>query len=808
MAAALALLAGVPAWSETVIQVGSSSELSTALSSVPDGGVIELLNGTYLAPAGGFTLIDPGRSFTIRARSTGSAVLDGQGSSSVFTLLATSPLTAGWVSFEGLVFQNGFSAIETQAGGVTINGARASFSDCTFDSNHSDPNTTGAGGGGTSVIGGAFAVFNRCIWRDNTAVNFAGGLLVGGESEVFVHDSQFLNNRTDIADHRPSASGAGANVRAATAWFTNTRFEGNVSGFTGGGLKVSAAFTDPEAFAVIANCTFVDNRAEPHPTVTPPSPPSGGALMVEALAEARIYNSRFITNSAVLGGAISTYRSVVSIESSIFRGNDAVSVGSERGRGGAIKASSSDVAEDGDTNYRSAELVIRNSFFEGRYGGAGATGQSGGCIYAAGDTNRMYGQSGVSQMGSLAVNRALVDIDDSVFVDCDVDEFVAGLSIFGGGISGNLVRLTADNTTFVDCDAFGSVGRGGAAAFSLESLAEFTGCTFVGNTGADQGGALRLTGSELQVNACEFYLNEVSPGVAELENESQGAAIYTTPYVQAGIDATGLVRNSAFVSNIGLAIFDEDRHDSGVINDVRYNGNSFFESTFDDRVYRDRVASQDGLTAAELNALVVMRNSGVNTDKSPLNNNSEEPSQPVSGSLRAAPQVVIDAVASGDPASSTESLLTYTWVGGSATLDGAPVSGNSGVVSADVGSHTLQVGGQSFSTTIGRAPLPQGSLTTDPEHISSGQQTTLEWATVSGTFVNSVIDWGVDTGGDPAGSIALAPPGTRTYVLNLVTEQGGAAEPATVFVDETPPAEIFADGFESGDAARWSSSTP
>ena len=71
----------------------------------------------------------------------------------------------------------------------------------------------------------------------------------------------------------------------------------------------------------------------------------------------------------------------------------------------------------------------------------------------------MYGQAGVSQMGTLAQNRADIDIQDSAFVDCDAAEFLVGDIVVGGGIAGNLVNLDA-----VDADA---------QAFLQETPAEF-----------------------------------------------------------------------------------------------------------------------------------------------------------------------------------------------------------------------------------------------------------------------------------------------------------------------------------------------
>jgi hypothetical protein len=171
--------------------------------------------------------------------------------------------------------------------------------------------------------------------------------------------------------------------------------------------------------------------------------------------------------------------------------------------------------------------------------------------------------------------------------------------------------------------------------------------------------------------------------------------------------------------------------------------------------------------------------------------------------LLAIPPAIIDVVAKGDPATMTESFLVYSWVGGTASLDGEQLSGNRGFESGDVGPHDLLVGNLSVQATITRADSPAGALAADPVFIASGEQTRLDWSTVSGTFLDSVMDWGIETGGDASGTVSLIPPGTRTFALNLVTVEGGAWAAVTVFVDENPPELIFADGFESGDVSAW-----
>ena len=58
IAACVAQLAAISAQAATVT-VDSSSELQYQLSYAPNGSVIEIVEGTYLAPTGGFLICDP-----------------------------------------------------------------------------------------------------------------------------------------------------------------------------------------------------------------------------------------------------------------------------------------------------------------------------------------------------------------------------------------------------------------------------------------------------------------------------------------------------------------------------------------------------------------------------------------------------------------------------------------------------------------------------------------------------------------------------------------------------------------------------
>ena len=821
---ALVMVAAAAAWAgPPVIQVSSSSALQSAIESVADGGIIELTPGTYVAPVNGFQIVDPDKTFTIRAISPRTAILDGVGNRSILRYLVNNPGERGWVHFEGLDFENGRSTSQVEAGGVTVDNGGATFTDCEFENNASNPGTgIGGVGGGTAVILGSVAYFFDCVWRDNTSSSQAPAMYVGDDSTAFVHAGLFIGNRSNQANHRIHALGGGLLVFNSRVTITNTRFEHNEAGFAGGALYVVGNYNDsdplPQAYVTVANCTFVDNMALNHPTVTPPSPTEGGAVHVENQATIVIHNSRFFTNTAHLGGAVSLYRATGEIHGSVFRGNQATGRPGFRGFGGAIKASSLDTPADGSTNRPPASLVLTDSIIQGSWGGVDEVTQLGGGVHVGGDTNRQYGENGVSRMQGLTANRMPVTITDVVFTDLQVDEMIADQTSSGGAIYGELVDLDMSGCLIVNSEATGTWGRGGAAGFLSQSRLDISDTTFAGNSADREGGAIYVIGSEVDVDGCTFIANEVSPGVAEEEPYSRGAAIFSSVQQGKSLSVTGAVANSVFVDHVGLPIYDDDRtlaDGGGIINDLRYNGNQFYNTTFAQKMYKESIVQHWAMTTAELNTLVVDRDASTVgncnpgtppecTKKSQVANFTLG-SEPTTGTLVAVPPTIIDEVAKGDAATATESFLGYAWSGSSATLNGQGLGSRTGIVEdADIGTHTLRVDGQNAVDQILNGAEPFATLTAIPATIPAGQSATLQWQTLAGSFLESGIDWAVDTGSTAAGTRSVRPAHTRTFSLIVAAREGGTATQATVWVDDSPPEQLFADGFESGNTSAWS----
>lgn len=806
MSVVLAVVVAAPAVAGELIRVPVDlPTLTLAIDEIDDGGVIELAAGTYAAPTGGFIIANPNKSFTIRPMPGASATLSGSGSRPVLRFINSMPDGDSTVVFEDLVFANGYSTIDGAAGGATLEGAAATFIRCLFRNNQSQANITG--GGGTAVFLDSVAHFEDCEWRDNVARNEGAGLRVGEQSMVTVHRGLFVDNHANPSGHRTTAAGGGLHVTNSEVWLTNCRFEGNEAGYAGGGAYVlgswQSPYTVPRAELVVANCTFVDNRSIRDASVPSVGPTEGGALNVEDQARVTILNSRFVTNSADLGGGVSVYRSDVVIQDSAFLGNRAAGVGQNNGFGGTFKVSAADLSSE-SVNYPSADFELLDSYVQCRYGTTGTAAQVAGALWAGGDICRNYGVGGCSTLGDPSVNRTDVTIDNVVFADCDADWGGVANQGLAGAISVSLVDLELSDSLITACDAVGTGSSGGGMRIVFQSEAHTVRTTFADNTAAGFGGAIYASGSNLELSDLQLFDNEFSPGTGEPELESYGAALFAAPFAgtfgnTSNIQVTGTLSSSVLSRNIGMPIFDDDRNPQP-INAVRYLDNQFYNTTFGDHVYRHSIAQSK--SPAELNALTIAH-SGV--DKG--SGNSWLSGAPVLGELLAVPRRILPLTAVGDSQTSTTAYLGYAWDGGAATLDGTTVSGGRGWGPTGTGTHTLNVGGTPFQAAVGTGPAPAATLSASSTVITSGQTVTLSWATQAGTFAGAFIDHGVGPGTTASGQVSVSPLATTTYRLHVTTAEGGVTAAVTIWVDELPSG-LFADGFESGDASAWSMAVP
>jgi len=759
---------------ETIIYVPSQvSNLQTAINQIDEGGIIEIAEGTYYAPLNGFQINNLQKGFTLQAAPGAQVTLDGSGSHEVLRFVNTNLSFGRPITFRGVKFFNGYTNTAGLAAGVTLYYAEATFVQCTFQNNIAGAS---ANSGGVFLGFDSKALFIDSIWINNRASQTGGGLRLD-LSAAYIHNSKFINNRTNFPYHSPTSSGGAISVINSMLRVSDTRFENNQAGYVAGGIYALGTWTTPpgvpQSEVVVSNSTFINNLAQRDQSVSYNAPTEGGAFHVEAQSTAKIYHSRFVTNRAMSGGAITIYQANLLVDSSIFQGNQAMGTGSMGGYGGAISVSSNDVSSDGSNNRPAASLTIQNSLIQGRYGSVTTVGQGGGGIYIGGDLNRMYGWNGVSKLGTLSDNRAHLFADNVIFYDLDVSK--ANWGGMGGCILVDLVDLTLQDSLLANCDASGgNYSSGGGLAGIDQSLINVINSVIAKNTSSGYGGGFYAQGSTFNLTDSIIIENSII-------DSNYGSAIFTAPqqesYGQFPID--GVVQGCTISNNDGLPIFDDDRT-WGPINDVRYNNNTFYHNGgVNAIVYSDAISTYSSKTVSELNSLVVVRSNGTSTPKSQVPNTALA-SIPNIGGFFAAPGEILIKTASGDSEIYSPAYLGYAWSGASATLDGIMVSSRSGVDSTNSPIiHTFSVGSTQFSIQVSQATQPTATFTAfrDSGNIN------LNWSVSPTTFLDSIIDQGVSIPSAPSGSVQITGDQERVYYFYAVTQEWGVARS----VNSAPP---------------------
>ncbi len=814
----------VPAFAICLVLFGSSTsraqqilhipsdvgDLQTAISQVADGGVIEMAPGTYTAPSGAWHIFNNTKSFTVRAAPGAAVTLSGGGAHDILRFQNNS--NAKPVIFEGLTFANGFTTTAGLAAAVTLGRAQATFIDVAFVSNTS--NTSTNGGAGLVAELGSKAFFDRCTWTGNRATYGGAGMLAMEASEIYIHESEFIDNRTNISGAATNSFGGAIALVGGVLRVTNTRFDSNGAGYAGGAIFAMGSWADPVTTPVsdvlIANSTFTNNQSAPAAGITPPTAPEGGAIHAEDQTTLKIYNTRFLNNTARAGGAISCYRCIVEAYHSLFRGNTATGKGGGEGNGGTIFAHSDDSNDpstnNGAINRRSASLTVTDSLFQGDPAGTTSEGRIGGCIFLAGDGSRAYGLGGVKAMGGVAGNLSPGLLDHVAFANCDVvgDPTQSGT---GGALAASLASLSIHDVLIIKSDATSTGGvtaSGGGLALYNNTTASVDASVIAGNTALTYGGGIWVSGSHLDLTNSSIVENALTSG-------NLGSGLFSASDTGGGgapaKDTSGTVTGCVISHNTGASayqIMDGDIS-TGPINSIQY---------FDNQIYpNDNFSFLNGIAGARnvpgLDSLVVSRTNGTSTIKAPNHDNNGPGSLPQTGGLWAVPASRMPVGASGDAAGPTESDLVYGWSGVTqASLDGSSRSGFSGIEAASSsGSHALVVGTQSFGTNVWDGAAVHTALSASPSLISAGSASTLSWSTASGAFLDESVDHGAPLPATPSasGSVQVQPSSSTPYRGWLVAEEGGDVDQAIVDLNGANDL-MLKNGFEGGNFASWSTS--
>lgn len=792
----LSTLVSFSALAATLRVPSQVADLQTALVQANDGDVIEMAAGTYFAPPSGFRLENNAKTLTIMSAPSATVRLEGGGQGGNIFWFGYSDNYAGThaqVSFEGLTFSNGYSEENGVAAGITmLSGAIATFKSCIFENNVNEAASTG--GGGMLVGDGSTIFIFDSQFIGNLAKNEGGGISIKTNSTVHIHNSKFVNNRTNIPGHRTTSAGGAIHMGDSKLRVTNSRFEGNRSGYVAGAIYSIGTYQEswtgppdqaPGAEVIISNSTFLNNGVMRDSNNLFYQPTEGGAVHSEDMAKAYIYSSRFEKNFAMDGGAVNLYRADVEVHDSVFLGNQAIGAAVEghKSLGGTFSVVSNEASDAttgfGFYNRSSGTLSISNSYIQGGYDSVIFTADVGGCLYASGDSNRVYGENGITQEGTVTSNRAQVTVQGTAFNNCDVQSNILAGSGVGGGIAVDLVDLTIQDSFIINSDAVGNNSSGGAIAIFNQSTSDLSRIAVQANSAEGFGGALFVQGSHIALSDCSLVENEISPLVAESSNTSYGAALFTAPFDgdggnRYGVIASGSVENCIISNNVGLPIWDDDRTD-GPINSVVYNGNQIYNNSFSDSIYTTGGLPNNDLTVAELNSLVVNRNIGISTIKSDIDNTALADAS-VIAQLMAVPNLLYSTNALGDPSPPTTSYLVYSWDGTTAEINGSALIPKAGAITTTIaGENHLEALGfpsaHAYATII-NATSPSVSLSANPDTIAGGFSTTLSWV-LADTLLEAAIDHGVSI--DPInGSVSVSPSTSTSFNMHLISKQGGA----------------------------------
>ena len=689
----LCLLFAGSVFGQVVRVPGDQPNLTAAIAAVPDGGVIEMSGGTYQAPSGGFTIYDlpSPKGFTVRAAQGAAVVFSGGRTTDILRIAPSNLAKLKTITFEFLTFADGVTQDNFLGGGMTLSNAQAVFKSCTFQNNAANGSGTG---GGALWIAGSIVSFESCIWSGNTSPRFGGGMSISSGARVFIRNSKFSDNRVDVPNHSTNAAGGAIYIADSFVRINSCSFDNNRAGYVGGAIDTNGAWRDPlstpSVDIIVRDSSFTGNRAQFDPSVKFNAPALGGAAHFEGQTTAKFYNCRFTNNNARQGGAISNYLAITEFTGCVFKGNQATGTGDEGGQGGTILALSS---EGNGINHRPIQLTMTDCLMQG----SGATVKSarqGGCIYAGGDMNFAYGLGGSPVNGTPESNRGVVNLTRVVMAESAVigdPGAPGGLPGTGGAILGAFVNLTVNDSIVENCTATNS----GAGIQIIEgSVGTINKTTIARCTSGEQGTALTVFGASLNMSDSSVINNRIN-------GAGRGVAIVSAPNTAFNgvpdFEVTGEIKNCLFFGNSGeTTIYDGDR-DKPPFNKMQYNGNTFFPS---DTAYFNDVTGAK--TMAELNLLTIPRSDRSVTDKS-ASDNFAGSSSSAAGALLMIPPTILTSGAPGESVP-IPSYLAYAATS-APTIDGVAQRADAGIITPTTdGSHTLTVGGTSFTTP----PPPPG----------------------------------------------------------------------------------------------------
>ena len=259
--------------------------------------------------------------------------------------------------------------------GLSITNSNVTFIDCIFENNVKTGYRVNTTAGAVFIEGGSTVYFFNSTWRNNTSED--GGAGLAAKIRLF---SSIPPNFSIIERLPPPPTsipvGGALNLVNSSVRITNTRFENNLSGGHGAAVYILGQWSTAGSNVLISNSSFVNNRVDR--SIVYSSPIEGGAINIEDNSILKIYNSRFIKNSAGIGGALNIFRARAEVYNSVFLGNQATDKTSSSGFGGAISMNFYDRPD-------ASSLIIEDSYIQGKFEDVTTVAQYGGGIHAHGN---------------------------------------------------------------------------------------------------------------------------------------------------------------------------------------------------------------------------------------------------------------------------------------------------------------------------------------------------------------------------------------------------------------------------------------
>ena len=216
-------------------------------------------------------------------------IIDGKNQSRIFKISGCN------VILKDIYFVNG--NCDSMGGAISTNGGNVTISHCYF------VNNSATRGGGAVYFKNCIADISNCFFIGNSAngsvSNYGGGAIISMYSELTFSNSDFENNICI-----DGGGGVADLIQETNATFSNCNFVKNKAGYNGGVLHfyyLAKIYSGKNC--IISNCNFKDNCGR-----------SGGAISFNCISFARVLNTNFVNNFAILGGGAAFGGSNFSVE--------------------------------------------------------------------------------------------------------------------------------------------------------------------------------------------------------------------------------------------------------------------------------------------------------------------------------------------------------------------------------------------------------------------------------------------------------------------------------------------------------------